>query len=401
MNVLITDGENRSSLAATRSLSGKGHKIIVSGKKKQNISSASKYCIKAYKTKDPLRDGDDYIDNIVKIINKEKIDVVLPMSEPTIYLLNEYHHVIPKSAIIACPEQEKVNLIFDKYKLFKLAASCDVPIPATVFINNREELPAKEGQLPEFPLVVKPGMSRIRTKAGFLAAGVMYVHNLDELKTLYSHEEVLKYPSMIQEKIVGPGTGLFTLFDGKKHLALFSHKRLREKPPWGGVSVVCQSVSLDDKMVEASKKLLSAVGWRGVAMVEFKRDLRDGTAKLMEINGRFWGSLQLAISSGVDFPNLFIDYLVGKAPSEAVSSYKKGYKLKWILGTLDHLIIRLKNTHHELYNDQEYQSKRRAFLDFMRIKERDTCFDVFDSHDLKPFMLEVKEYTKDILSKII
>ena len=37
-------------------------------------------------------------------------------------------------------------------------------------------------------------------------------------------------------------------------------------------------------------------------MVEFKLDARDGVAKLMEINGRFWGSLQLAVDAGVDFP---------------------------------------------------------------------------------------------------
>ena len=136
-------------------------------------------------------------------------------------------------------------------------------------------------------------------------------------------------------------------------------------------------------------------------MVEFKRDLRDGTAKLMEINGRLWGSLQLAITSGIDFPNLFIDFLNGKSPEEVVSSYHVGYKLKWILGTLDHLIIRLKKTHYELYKDQDYRSKWGSFLDFMRVKERNTSFDVFDRRDLSPFMFELKEYIMDIFSKAI
>jgi len=397
MNILVTDGENRSSLAATRSLGRKGHKVFVSGKKEKNISSVSKYCVQAYEVGDCLKDGDNYIKNISKIIDREQINIVLPMTEPTIFLLNVFRQLISKSTVLACPESQKVDLIFNKYKLFQYADKCGIPIPKTVFINSCEDFSSKEDQLPEFPLVVKPGMSRIRKKSGFLATNVMYANNLDELQTLYNQEEALKYPSLIQEKIKGPGTGLFTLFNRDRHLALFSHERLREKPPWGGVSVVCQSVSLDDKMVEDAGKLLAAVDWQGVAMVEFKRDLRDGTAKLMEINGRFWGSLQLAIASGIDFPNLLIDFLTGKGPAKVVSSYQTGYKLKWILGTLDHLIIRLKNTHHELYNDQNFRSRWRAFLDFIKVKEKKTTFDVFDRQDIRPFLFELKDYVKDIM----
>lgn len=42
-------------------------------------------------------------------------------------------------------------------------------------------------------------------------------------------------------------------------------------------------------------------------MVEWKVDLRDGRPKLMEINPRFWGSLELAVRSGVNFPSLYAD----------------------------------------------------------------------------------------------
>ena len=186
-----------------------------------------------------------------------------------------------------------------------------MPIPNTVFLKNREDFENKRELIANFPVVVKPCMSRIPSKNGFLETGVMYAENPERLAELYRSKESLNYPSMIQEKIVGPGTGLFTLFHKDRHLALFSHKRLLEKPPSGGVSVVSESVPLDHEMVIAARKLLAAVGWQGVAMVEFKRDVRDGRAKLMEINGRFWGSLQLAIASGMDFPVLLLNYLQG------------------------------------------------------------------------------------------
>ena len=151
MNILVTDGENRSSLAATRSLGRKGHKVFVSGKKEKNISSVSKYCVQAYEVGDCLKDGDNYIKNISKIIDREQIDIVLPMTEPTIFLLNEFRQLISKSTILACPESQKVDLIFNKYKLFQYADKCGIPIPKTVFINSCEVFSSKEDQLPEFP----------------------------------------------------------------------------------------------------------------------------------------------------------------------------------------------------------------------------------------------------------
>ena len=399
MNILVTDGENRSSLAATRSLGRRGYKVFVSGKEKKNISSVSKYCAQSYAAGDAIKNGDKYIKKILAILDEGQVNIVLPMAEPTIFLLNEYRQLLPKSVVLACPETSKIDQIFNKYELFQHAKKLGVPIPKTVFINSCEEFASKERQLPEFPLVVKPGMSRIRTESGFLQTTVMFANNLEELRTLYKREEALKYPSLIQEKITGPGTGLFTLFNCDKHLALFSHERIREKPPWGGVSVVCQSVPLDDKMVESASKLLSAVEWKGVAMVEFKRDLRDSTAKLMEINGRFWGSLQLAIASGVDFPNLLIDFLTKKKLDEPARNYFTGYKLKWILGTLDHLLICMKKTHHELYKDQGEQSRVAALLKFLKVKEKDTSFDVLDTQDIRPFLFELKDYVKDIVSR--
>jgi predicted ATP-grasp superfamily ATP-dependent carboligase len=80
--------------------------------------------------------------------------------------------------------------------------------------------------------------------------------------------------------------------------AAFAHRRLREKPPSGGVSVLSESIALDPQVLEQAERILEALKWHGVAMVEFKRDARDGVAKL-GINGRFWGSLQLSVDAGV------------------------------------------------------------------------------------------------------
>ena len=309
INILITDGENRSSLAVTRSLGRIGYNLVVTGVERKNISSQSRYCNISYQAASSLENEKEYLADIVNLSEKEEIDYILPMTEPAMFVLSKNRQTLPVGTILAAPSHDQIKTIFDKVSVFRLAQKNGIDIPKTIFINNQSEFHEKVKNIFNFPVVVKPGMSSIPTEKGFVSAGIKYAGNREELVHLYETNEALQYPSMIQEKIIGPGTGLFTLFDNDRHLALFSHERLREKPPSGGVSVVCKSVPLDKDMVESARILLADVGWQGVAMVEFKRDLRDGKPKLMEINGRFWGSLQLAISAGVDFPKLLLKYL--------------------------------------------------------------------------------------------
>ena len=392
LNVLVTDGENRSSLAVTRSLGSAGHIIYVSSKNKQSISGVSKFCRKSFRTSDPENRIDQYIQEIIDLTDKESIDIIIPTSESTIYALNTVRNNITANCLIACPESAKFDSISNKFELFKKAEKCGVPIPKTIFIENKNDLCAKIHQVTNYPVVIKPGKSKFRKGNGYISSSVKYAGSEAEILEIYRETEVLNYPSMIQEKIKGPGTGLFTIFDKDKHLVLFSHQRLREKPPSGGVSVVCKSIDIDEEMVEASQKMLSSVNWPGVAMVEFKKDIRDGKSKLMEINGRFWGSLQLAISSGVNFPRLLIDYLYSKPFPSNFNEYAKNMKMKWFLGTLDHLFIRLKN--NDLNSAQKISHKSRfcALIEFLKICDSKTSFDVLNSNDLRPFLTELKQY---------
>lgn len=393
LTVLVTDGENRSSLAVTRSLGRYGCRVVVTGQQKKNLASSSRYCVDRYAVPSPLHDRPTCLATILGILSKQKIDILFPMTEPTILLLAEYRDQFPEYTILACPALEKIRTVFDKVAIFRLAQANGIAIPKTLFVDNRDDFLVKKNEVHQFPVVIKPAMSKIPIKDGFLATGVKYAHDKAELEKLYETEPALDFPSMIQEKVIGPGTGLFTLFQNGRHLALFSHQRLREKPPSGGVSVVCESVALDEEMVEASQKLLAEVDWQGVAMVEFKRDIRDGQAKLMEINGRFWGSLQLAIASGVDFPVLFLQQLTQSAQKEGLQgNYKIGLRMKWFLGTLDHLFIRLRHKESTLVLPPGSGSKANALYEFLKLTEKGTVFDVIDRKDLGPFWSELQAY---------
>lgn len=395
MNILVTDGENRSALAVTRSLGRRGHDIFVTGVESGNISASSRFCRKSFKSPDPLNDGNNYSQAIAEIAGRECIDVIFPMTEQSVYCLNKARDQFGKQVILACPPPEMMESVSNKYSLFQMAEKLGVAIPATIYVTGADDYHGRKSRISVFPVVVKPAYSKIEDEGRIISTRVMYAASLSELNRLYETKPELRYPSLIQELIVGEGTGLFTLFDSNRHLALFSHRRLLEKPPSGGVSVLSESVALDAEMVEAAEKLLAEVKWTGIAMVEFKRDSKDGKAKLMEINGRFWGSLQLAVSSGVDFPVLCLNYYLGKKQVSCLAGYRVGYKLKWFLGVLDHLIIRMKNKDCLLNLPPDAPTRWQVICELLKRGENNTSFDVYDPSDMKPFVSEIKTYLRN------
>ena len=125
-------------------------------------------------------------------------------------------------------------------------------------------------------------------------------------------------------------------------------------------------------LVRLGIKLLKLMKWYGVAMVEFKEDPRDGIAKLMEVNPRFWGSLQLAVFSGVDFPYLI--YRMAKGESfEPVLTYGVGRRCRWLLpGDLFHF----------LWNPNRFHLSP-PFFDFFH---ENTCYDIISREDPWPVL---------------
>jgi predicted ATP-grasp superfamily ATP-dependent carboligase len=74
-------------------------------------------------------------------------------------------------------------------------------------------------------------------------------------------------------------------------------------------------------------------------MVEFKRDRRDGSYRLMEINPKFWGSLDLSIAAGVEFPWLAVQAALGE-PVDETFPYPVGLRFRWTFEDLMHTIAR-------------------------------------------------------------
>jgi biotin carboxylase len=152
-------------------------------------------------------------------------------------------------------------------------------------------------------------------------------------------------------------------------------------------------VTLDKALRSQTERLLGLLGWHGVAMVEYKQDARTGRFYLMEINGRFWGSLQLAIDAGVDFPYLSFQLAAGM-DLDLPRAYKVGVKSRWLLGDVDHLWLRLSRRGDDL--PPGTPSRLSTALDFMKFSTPGLRYDVMSYDDPQPMVYEFHQYAKEL-----
>jgi predicted ATP-grasp superfamily ATP-dependent carboligase len=158
-----------------------------------------------------------------------------------------------------------------------------------------------------WPVVLKwadplPVMAAL-TAAGLPDIKAEYCTGESEVRlALERYRPVGRYP-MVQEYVRGGGLGQTLYMEGSRATLRFQHERVHEWPPAGGVSSLCRAVPLSEhaEQMGLSEALLSAIGWEGFAMVEYRFDAASERYVLMEVNGHLWGSLALSSACGAEF----------------------------------------------------------------------------------------------------
>lgn len=387
-NVLILDANQRSALAATRSLGRRGIPVAVADEQNETLAGSSKYCRERMIYPSPSSKQEEFLETIRREALKRGVKVIFPMTEITTHLLLKNRDAFSGIQIPFAPF-ETFERLSNKWELYQLANQLGLRVPRTYYVKSQGDLNVAIQDL-KFPIVIKPYRSRLPSNGKWLNAAVRYASSVQEAhQVLATSGEFRDHPFLIQEYIEGRGQGIFALYDLGKPILFFAHKRLREKPPSGGVSVLCESVRVDPLLQEIGRKILDHVAWHGVAMVEFKVS-PSGLPYLIEINARFWGSLQLAIDAGVDFPWLLYRMALG-IKIEEVKDYKVGVRSRWLLGDLDNLYLKFKGLDsHPLTSSEKYG----ALLRFLNFFEANTRHEVNRWEDLRPFLFELREYFK-------
>lgn len=395
---IILDGDQRSALAAARSLGSEGVEVVVGASKLRSLASSSKYCRDAFSYRPPDSDPGGFLSDVLEAAARREGSVLFPMTDMTLNEILLNRGLFAGTARIPFPDYALYDALSDKESLFRQARGLGLPMPETLFTSDymdRAKL-CSEASLLGFPLVVKASHSRARAGESYVSSSVAYVENSLELEAILGKAPYAGMRCLVQEKIRGPGIGVFLLARHGEVLARFAHCRIREKPPSGGVSVLCESIEPPARAMETASMLISANAWHGVAMVEFKWDEREARPKLIEVNGRFWGSLNLAIRAGVNFPFLLYRMALG-FPAAGPEGYRIGVKSRWELGDLDHLLIRLMKDRDDPAVSGVRGNRLGAVASFMTDFFRPSVsHEVFRFGDPRPFFHEVGDYLRRI-----
>jgi predicted ATP-grasp superfamily ATP-dependent carboligase len=338
MRVIVLDGNENQSVAAVRALAAAGHTVVVGADSSWSKAGWSRGASRSFQYPAPQAAMDAFLDNIVKEVKREPGSLVLPMTERTTIPISSRRDEITRAGgRLVLPSHEIVMRAFDKQETTRLAESLGIVVPRTSVISTRVEA-ERFSQSGFFPVVLKPRSSEVVSADGrVLSTGApRYAKNSEEFLTAF--EEMMNRCSslLVQEFVEGSGAGYFALMHHGELRAEFAHCRIREVRPTGSGSAVRESVEPDPLVRAASLKILSELRWHGVAMVEF-RLRKDGIPVFLEVNGRFWNSLPLAIYAGVDFPSLVAE--MAKRGDVAIQTgYTNGLRCRWFLGDFRHLI---------------------------------------------------------------
>jgi predicted ATP-grasp superfamily ATP-dependent carboligase len=336
--VLVTDAATNHALALTRSLGAKGIGVTACEDRRLAKSFYSQFCRDSFVYPCPRTSVSQFVDRVVERANTGNYDVLFPMTEKAMLPLSLQRHRLSPSVKMPIPTHEAIVRAFDKAAILELADALCIPTPKTVKVDAETGLRAAAKRL-GFPLAMKSSTSERMTEDDRIlpTSSTRYVFGGDDLEHQYGRMELSSGPKLLQEFVPGEGYGIFALFNDGKPRAWFAHRRLRDVVATGSGSAFRESIPIDGHMKEYAERLLTALQWHGVAMVEFKLDSRDDVPKLMEVNGRFWNSLPLAIAAGVDFPFLLYRLAVD-GDIEPVESYEVGVRCRWLLGDLRHLL---------------------------------------------------------------
>ena len=383
--VIVLDGEQRAALAAVRSLGARGCAVHVGSSASKSLAGGSRFAASESLLPDPLAGTEAYCAAVAQLVEARGGTVLLPVAEASTLALLEQAARFSRTSI-PTGSLAHFRRASDKAAVLALASELAIDVPEQWSVPpGARSAPAIP--LGEFPVVVKPSRSVSGPDGHRHKANVAYAESPEQLQRVITELATESDCLLIQRRIEGPGVGVFLLRWQGEIIASFSHRRIREKPPSGGVSVCCESVALPPALLAQSVSLLDALDWSGVAMIEYKQDARTGRHYLMEINPRFWGSLQLAIDAGVDFPWYLVQLATGQ-PTAPVHQWRDGLRSRWWLGEVDHLIARLRRSREDLNLPDDAAGvlgTAMAVLTPWRPRQRN---DVFRLSDPAPFVRE-------------
>jgi predicted ATP-grasp superfamily ATP-dependent carboligase len=314
MRILVTDGQNTNTLVVLRSL-GQKYQIDITSRysKLATLGSYSTFCNKTWLLKSDIHNPESYSEELLSILTRQKYDLMLPVGLDSNLAVSKYKAEFQRKTRLAIVDFDKMQIAYSRFKAMSYAKSLGVPIPRSYDLDV-ESVDSVE----RYPVVLKSSNDGV--------GSARFCNDSRELEKNLAYFTGRGGTGIIaQEYIYGSGCGFFGVYNNAKLVAYFMHRRIMEFPATGGPSAIAESF-FNEKLFNYGQKLGESLGWHGPMMAEFK--YVDNDFKLIEINPKLWGSMDLTISAGVNVPEILAGIALGRE-TNYVSSYDH-LKFRWV-----------------------------------------------------------------------
>jgi predicted ATP-grasp superfamily ATP-dependent carboligase len=332
--VLVLGEETRIILPIIRSLGRKGIAVDAAWCPADAPAMRSRYLRQVVAIPPYSAGSEEWKDALLARLRRMRYDLVIPATEPAVFAIDRHRREFDPLAPIALPDPHALEVVTDKAKTWALAESLGVCVPASLLVASTGDLDSASAFLERYAptpgVVVKP-CSSVAESAILDKCFVQTASGAEDTRAQIEKGVASGRRYLLQERVPGTGVGVEVLASEGKVLLAFQHRRLHETSGYG--STYRESCRLSPVLLSASQRLLAALGYTGVAMVEYRVDFPTGKWALLEVNGRFWGSLPLAAAAGVDFPFALYEMLI-TGRTTFPSGYRVGVRARNLLNDL-------------------------------------------------------------------
>ena len=309
--VIVTDGENRSALAVCRSLAHCGHRVVVIAQSPKCLAGRSRAVSRIRIGPHPGRDATGLVELVRSLAKEERAELVVPISDHALIALDLHRDRLAGISPVAMATHQAVRNVVDKRRNLDLAARLGLPVPREFRLTSRSQLDEMIEHL-GWPIVLKrPGVSHDPSSRQF-AFRVLFARDRESLEG-YLDRYCGDGPfPLFQEYADGIAVNVVCFAAKGELVAAHQYRSIRT---YSGSGVLRQVIEAEADLAAHAGTILRALEWDGVAHVGFFVNRGTERAWYMEVNGRFWASVQGSVDAGWDFPAWTYEYFVnGRRP---------------------------------------------------------------------------------------
>lgn len=332
---IVTPLDDHMGLDIARSLHKNGIRVYGLDHDRRAIGKYSNAC-KFIPAPDPGKDEKAYLEFLVRFAQQLGCKPVLfPLSDEHVLTVSRHRELLKNHYEFVMPSVETIEALCTKGGLISVAHKLGIPAPTTFFPHSSGELDQAAREI-QYPVIIKPVESpqwhdpRIarELRHGILEgrAKVVQCRSASELKESYHKLAPVNPQLIVQEVIPGEDSRLFYIsfyMDRQSRpLAIFAGRKDRVIPIGFGSASFVHSF-YEPELIKAGLQVFEGARYQGLGGIEFKKDPRDETYKLIEVNTRFGMWDGLGATCGVDMAYIaYCDAL--RLPVEASLKFRNG-----------------------------------------------------------------------------